>query len=46
MIWLISISIVDLIIPLPILGIVLIYVILQRPPWFEELFFKIYEKKY
>jgi hypothetical protein len=29
-------SLIDVIIPVPILGIILIYVVLQRPPWFRQ----------
>ena len=35
-------SIIDVVIPLPILGLTLIYVVLNRPPWFQEVLDKIY----
>jgi hypothetical protein len=33
---LIALGIVDVIIPIPILGIILIYVVLQKPTWFRD----------
>lgn len=39
---LISLSIVDVVIPIPILGLVLIYVLLQRPRWFMDTVREIY----
>jgi hypothetical protein len=39
---LIVLSIVDAIIPVPIVGITLIFVLLQRPPWFEKLIREVY----
>lgn len=35
-------SIIDVVVPLPIIGIVLIYVVLNRPPWFLGVLEKIY----
>ena len=35
-------SAVDVIIPIPILGLTLIYVVLERPPWFKDSVEKIY----
>ncbi len=32
----ILLSLVDIVIPIPILGIILIYVLLQRPLWFKD----------
>lgn len=37
-----AVSAVDVVIPLPILGIILIYVVLERPAWFKDAVFKIY----
>ncbi len=31
---LIALGLVDVVIPIPILGLILIYVVLKRPPWF------------
>jgi len=42
-IGLIVLSIVDAVIPIPIVGLILIFVILQKPPWFQELLRELYE---
>jgi len=39
---LIILCLVDTVIPVPILGLVLIHVILARPPWFRELVHEVY----
>jgi hypothetical protein len=39
---LILLGIVDAVIPLPIIGFILIYVILQKPPWFLDLVKEVY----
>lgn len=39
---LIFLCIVDVVIPIPILGLMLIFVILQRPPWFADMVANIY----
>ncbi len=39
---LIFLAIVDAVIPVPIIGLVLVYVILARPPWFSALTDQIY----
>jgi len=41
---LIGLAVVDAVIPFPILGMMLIYVILQKPLWFYEVVCEIYEK--
>ncbi|MBW1735051.1 MAG: hypothetical protein JRJ09_18350 [Deltaproteobacteria bacterium] len=41
---LILLAIVDTVIPVPILAIILISVLFQRPPWFIDLVRGIYEK--
>jgi arginine exporter protein ArgO len=38
----ILLSIVDMVIPFPIIGVILIGVLLQKPPWFEQLVREIY----
>lgn len=43
LIVLIVLSIVDAVIPIPIVGIVLIFVFLQKPPWFQKLVREVYE---
>ncbi|HIJ55769.1 MAG TPA: hypothetical protein HPQ03_06550 [Deltaproteobacteria bacterium] len=45
LIALIILSFVDVVIPIPILGLLLIYVLFQRPPWFLELVCEIYNPK-
>jgi hypothetical protein len=35
-------GIVDTVIPIPIIGLVLIYIIVQKPPWFSEIVQEIY----
>lgn len=37
-------AVVDMIIPVPILGIILIYVVLQKPAWFMDIVSEIYRK--
>lgn len=39
---LILLCVVDVLIPLPITGLVLVYVVVQRPPWFVDLADRIY----
>jgi putative effector of murein hydrolase LrgA (UPF0299 family) len=41
-ITLILLSMVDIVIPFPIIGAILIYVLLQRPPWFRNVVADIY----
>lgn len=40
--WLFLISVLDALIPLPILGFVLVYVIFRRPAWFWDMVKEIY----
>jgi hypothetical protein len=42
LIALIILGIVDMIVPVPILGIILIYVVLQKPLWFRVVVDQIY----
>lgn len=42
LIVLILMATVDAVIPLPIIGAVLIYVVLQKPPWFSRIVREIY----
>jgi hypothetical protein len=42
LILLTTMCIVDVVIPVPILGVTLIYILLQRPPWFMDTVHKIY----
>jgi hypothetical protein len=41
---LITLGLVDAIIPLPVLALILIYVVSQRPPWFQDIVGEIYRK--
>ena len=45
LIFLIVLCLVDVVIPVPILGLILIYVVIQRPSWFMELVSEIYDPK-
>ena len=40
---LILLAVIDAVIPFPILGAYLIYIVLQRPPWFTNVVREIYE---
>ena len=42
LIVLVLLAIVDMLIPLPIIGTLLIYVLLQRPSWFKNVVTEIY----
>jgi hypothetical protein len=42
LIALLLLSMVDTVIPLPIIGIILIYVLLQRPPWVRNVIGELY----
>jgi hypothetical protein len=42
LIILVTLGIIDVVIPVPILGMILIYVVLQRPPWFTNAVREIY----
>lgn len=39
---LILLGLVDVVIPIPIIGLILIYVIIQKPPWFLDLAQELY----
>jgi hypothetical protein len=39
---LVPVALVDVVIPIPILGILMIYVLLARPPWFRSLVDDVY----
>ncbi len=43
LIALIVLSVIDAVIPIPIVGIILIFVSQQKPPWFRELVREVYE---
>jgi hypothetical protein len=42
LVGLILLGMVDAVIPFPIIGVILIYVVLQRPPWFRNAVTEIY----
>jgi hypothetical protein len=42
LIYLILFAIIDTVIPVPITAIILIYVLLEKPDWFEKLVTQIY----
>lgn len=42
--YLIPLAIIDGVIPVPIIGLILIYVILAKPPWFSALTDQIYDR--
>lgn len=39
---LVALALLDAVIPIPILGVVLIYVVLQKPLWFREMVSQLY----
>ncbi len=41
----IFLCIVDVVIPIPILGLIFLYVLLQRPPWFMDTVQDIYRRE-
>ena len=43
LIFIIILGIVDMVIPIPILSLILIYVVAQKPPWFADVVAKIYK---
>jgi len=43
LIFLIILCIIDMLIPIPILGLILISVVFQKPPWFRDVVSKIYK---
>jgi len=43
LIFVIGLGIIDMLIPIPILGLVLVYVVVQKPPWFMDVVSEIYK---
>lgn len=43
LIYVILLLLVDTVIPLPITAVILLYVILQRPAWFAQLYHQVYK---
>jgi hypothetical protein len=42
LVGLIALGLIDTVIPIPILALILIYVVLQRPTWFTDMVHDIY----
>ena len=42
LVGLVGLGIIDVVIPIPILALILIYVVLQQPPWFTDMVRDIY----
>ena len=43
LIFVISLGIIDMLIPIPILGLILLYVVVQKHPWFMDVVSEIYK---
>ena len=43
LIYLLLLCVVDMVIPVPILGVILVYVVLERPPWFYDTVRQVYK---
>ena len=43
LVFLIILGIIDVVIPSPIMGVILIYVVFQKPPWFADVVNEIYK---
>ena len=43
LIGLVGLSIIDTVTPFPIVGLILVFVIVQKPPWFQNLVDEIYK---
>ncbi len=43
LVFLIILGIIDMVIPIPIMGVILIYVVFQKPPWFTDVVSEIYK---
>lgn len=39
---LVALCLIDLVIPIPILGLMLVYVVLEKPVWFRDLVREVY----
>ena len=44
-VMLVVICLVDMVIPIPILGLVLLHVVLTRPVWFREMVDEVYQSR-
>jgi hypothetical protein len=45
LIYVVLFSLVDVFVPVPILGLVLLYVLVSKPPWFATLVDDVYERR-
>lgn len=45
LIYVVLFSLIDVFVPVPILGLVLIYVLVSKPPWFLELVDEVYGRR-
>lgn len=43
LVYVLLLSIVDMVVPVPILGIILVYVVLEKPAWFYDTVRRIYK---
>ena len=43
LVFLLLLGLIDMVIPVPILGVILLYIVFQRPPWFADLVGEIYK---
>ena len=43
--YLILFAVLDLVVPFPITAVILIYALVEKPPWFKELVDEIYQSK-
>lgn len=44
LVGLISLALVDVVIPVPVIGLILMYVIFAKPSWFSDLVARIYDR--
>jgi len=43
LVWLIALALFDIFIPIPLVALIMIYVLLRRPPWFQQIVSDIYD---
>lgn len=43
LVYLLLLCVVDMVIPVPILGVILVYVVLEKPPWFYDTVRQVYQ---
>jgi hypothetical protein len=42
--WIALLSLADVVVPLPVLGFILLWVVATRPPWFWRIASEVYER--